>query len=69
MDEKEKKWEDPIIAEIHAGRKALVEQLNNDPQAVFNYFLEKQREGEAQGRHYVTRASKPSDHPRTGTRS
>ena len=67
MDEKEKKWEDPIVAAIHAVRKALVEECDNDPQAVFNYFLQKQKEGEQQGRTYVTRPSKPLDHPRTGT--
>ncbi len=64
---KEESWEDPIVAEIHAERRALVEKCGNDAQAVFNYFLEKQKEGIAQGKQYVTYPSKPAEHHRTGT--
>lgn len=67
MDEQENGWNDPIVAAIHSRRKALVEGCNNDPQAVFEYFLQKQNEGEILGLHYITRPSKPSEHPRTGT--
>jgi hypothetical protein len=38
-----KKWEDPIVAEIHAERRALVEKCGNNAQAVFNYFLESKK--------------------------
>lgn len=65
--DKEETWEDPIIAEIHARRKALVEECGNDAQTVFNYFLGKQKEGAAQGKQYVNFPSKPVNHPRTGT--
>ena len=64
---KEQSWQDPVIAEIHARRKALVEEYGNDAQAVYNYYLEKQKEGVAQGKQYVSLPSKPVEHPRTGT--
>ena len=68
MNKKAKEaWEDPIVAEIHAKRKALVEKYGNDPQAVFNYFLGKQKEGADQGKKYVNFPSKPVEHKVTGT--
>lgn len=64
---KNQSWDDPIIAEIHAKRRALVEEYGNDAQAVFNYYLEKQKEGVSLGKKYVSLPSKPVEHPRTGT--
>ena len=42
----------------------LVEECGDDPQAVLNYFLGKQKEGEAESRKYVTLPFKPAEHPR-----
>ena len=64
---KNQSWEDPIVAEIHARRRALVEECGNDAQAVFNYYLDKQKEGATLGKQYVSLPSKPVEHPRTGT--
>ena len=64
---KEKSWQDPIIADIHAKREALVEECGNDVQAVFDYYLKKQKEEALRGTEYVNFPSKPVEHPRTGT--
>lgn len=68
-EEDEKDWEDPIVAEIHAVREELAQQLDNDPKKIFEYYLQKQKEGKAQGRKYVTLSPKLIGTSRTGTHS
>lgn len=41
----EKGWEDPIVAEIHSVREELARRLDNDPKKIFEYNLQKQKEG------------------------
>ncbi|HVT44520.1 MAG TPA: hypothetical protein VMT00_09020 [Thermoanaerobaculia bacterium] len=38
-----KQWEDPIVAETHAARQELIEEVGNDVDALFGYLM--QREG------------------------
>lgn len=67
MNDEKEKFEDPIVAEIHARREAYAKSFNYDLDAIANDILKRQEERKLQGQVFVNYPPKRSPRKRTGT--